>query len=122
ARGTLHRERAVVSERAADEIARTRREGGRVVAVGTTSARTLESAAAPGRCVEPGQRDTDLFIQPPYAFRVVDGLLTNFHLPRSSLLMLVASLCGRDRLLAAYHHAVHSGYRFYSYGDAMLLL
>lgn len=121
-RGTLHTERAIVSEQAAEEIAATRAAGGRIIAIGTTSARTLESAARPGRVIAPGERDTDLFIQPPYDFRVVDGLLTNFHLPRSSLLMLVASLCGKDRLFAAYRHAVDTNYRFYSYGDAMLLV
>ena len=112
-----------MSEETAGELARTRADGGRIIAVGTTSARTLESATPPGsRVPEPGVRDTTLFIQPPYAFRGLDGLFTNFHLPRSSLLMMVASLCGRDRLFSAYDHAIRSGYRFFSYGDAMLLL
>ncbi len=123
ARGSLHSESTIVTEQAATEIAATRAAGGRIIAVGTTSARTLESATPMGAAApEPGQRDTTLFIRPPYTFRGLDGLLTNFHLPRSSLLMLVASLCGKDRLFAAYQHAIHSGYRFYSYGDAMLLL
>ena len=123
-RGTLHTESTFISETVVDELAQTRRDGGRIIAVGTTSARTLESAAGGGehRLPTAGRRDTNLFIQPPYDFRVIDGLLTNFHLPRSSLLMLVASLCGKDRLFAAYHHAISSGYRFYSYGDAMLLV
>lgn len=122
-RGSLHSERWSVSEETAAAVRRTREGGGRVVAVGTTSARTLESATPDGaRAPEPGSGTTDLFIRPPYTFKSLDGLVTNFHLPRSSLLMLVAALCGRERLLGAYEHAVASGYRFYSYGDAMLLL
>jgi len=124
ARGTLHAERWWVPGITERAITRTREQGGRVIAVGTTSARTLESATPDdGRRVpRAGSGETTLFIQPPYAFRCVDGLITNFHLPRSSLLMLVASLCGRQRLLAAYQEAVARNYRFYSYGDAMLLL
>lgn len=123
-RGALHTERWRVPQATVDAIARTRARGGRVIAIGTTSGRTLESATTDlGRRVpDAGEGETDLFILPPYAFRCVDGLLTNFHLPRSSLLMLVASLCGRERLLAAYEEAIARGYRFYSYGDAMLLL
>lgn len=122
ARGRLHAEPWVVPAATADAIVRTRERGGRVVAIGTTACRTLESAAAPGRVARAGAGTTELFIRPPYEFGVVDGLLTNLHLPRSSLLMLVASLCGRERLLAAYEEAVREHYRFYSYGDAMLLL
>ena len=90
-----------------------------MLAVGPTSLRCLEAAAAAGLC--PGACETELFIQPGYHFLVVDGLITNFHRPRSSLLMLVCALSGRARVLAAYRHAVRGGYRFYSYGDAMLL-
>ncbi len=123
ARGRLHQERIVVSERAASELSETRSQGGRVIAVGTTSCRTLEGATPVGaRSPEPCDTVTDLFVRPGYRFRCVDGLVTNFHLPGSSLLMLVAALAGRARVLCAYQTAVHHGYRFYSYGDAMLLL
>jgi S-adenosylmethionine:tRNA ribosyltransferase-isomerase len=121
--GRLHIERYIVSDTAAAELAQTRRDGGRVIAVGTTSARTLEAATPPGaRSPEAGSGETDLFIRPPYSFRAIDGLITNFHLPGSSLVMLVAALVGRERLLDAYRGAVSRGYRFFSYGDAMLLL
>jgi S-adenosylmethionine:tRNA ribosyltransferase-isomerase len=123
AAGRLHRERWEVSEEAAAAIAATRRAGGRIVAVGTTSARTLEAATPVGASIPvPGRGETDLFICPGYSFRALDALFTNFHLPGSSLLLLVGALLGRDRTLAAYHHAIHQGYRFYSYGDAMLVL
>jgi S-adenosylmethionine:tRNA ribosyltransferase-isomerase len=105
----------------AERLNRARAAGGRVWAVGTTSARTLETAADADGRFAPGVGWTDLFIHPPYRFRGVDGLLTNFHLPRSSLLMLVAALAGTGRVLAAYRHAVREEYRFYSYGDAMLI-
>jgi S-adenosylmethionine:tRNA ribosyltransferase-isomerase len=122
-RGRLHEERIIVSEQSAADLAETRRQGGRVVAVGTTSCRTLEGATPPGaRSPEPCDTTTDLFIREGYRFRCVDGLITNFHLPGSSLIMLVAALAGRDRVLSAYETAVARGYRFYSYGDAMLLL
>jgi S-adenosylmethionine:tRNA ribosyltransferase-isomerase len=100
----------------ADAVATTRREQGRVIAVGTTVVRVLESG------VSAGAGECTLFIYPGHAFRVVDGLLTNFHLPRSTLLMLVAAFAGRERVLAAYQTAVREGYRFYSYGDAMLVV
>ena len=123
ARGTLHEERWWVSDATVDAIERTKAAGGRVIAVGTTSARTLESATPDGAHVPVADSgSTRLFIQPGYRFKCVDGLITNFHLPRSSLLMLVAALCGRERLLSAYEHAITNDYRFYSYGDAMLLL
>lgn len=122
-RGTLHREVYVVPKETVAAIERTKASGGRVIAVGTTSCRTLEAATPPGaRVPVEGGADTDIFIQPPYSFRCVDGLITNFHLPRSSLLMLVGSLMGRERLLSAYEVAVAEQYRFYSYGDAMLIL
>jgi S-adenosylmethionine:tRNA ribosyltransferase-isomerase len=103
-------------------IAAARAAGKRVVAVGTTTTRTLEAVAASAGRVVAGAGRTDLFLRPPHVFRAVDALVTNFHLPRSTLLMLVSAFAGRERVLAAYAHAVASGYRFYSYGDAMLLL
>jgi S-adenosylmethionine:tRNA ribosyltransferase-isomerase len=112
-----------VSEAAASAIDAARESGRRVVAVGTTTTRALESAATDrGGRVTPGIRSTSAFIYPGYRFQVLGGLLTNFHLPRSSLLMLVSAFGGRDLVLAAYHEAVGLGYRFYSYGDAMLIL
>jgi S-adenosylmethionine:tRNA ribosyltransferase-isomerase len=120
AAGRLHSEAFELSEETAAAVARTRDEGGRVVAVGTTSARVLEARANGGR-VEPGSGETDLFLRPGHRFQVVDALLTNFHLPRSSLLLLVAAFAGREPILAAYQEAIAAGYRFYSYGDAMLI-
>jgi len=102
-------------------IARTRARGGRVIAVGTTTTRALESAALRGGALGAGGFWADAFILPPFRFQVIDGLLTNFHLPRSTLLMLVAAFAGRDRILGAYAIAVQERYRFYSYGDAMLI-
>jgi len=114
----MDRERYEVSEEAAEAI----RKAQRVVAVGTTVVRTLESAAiAGGGEVRPGSGATELFITPGFRFQVVDALLTNFHLPRSTLLMLVSAFAGRERMLAAYEEAVCEGYRFYSYGDAMFV-
>jgi S-adenosylmethionine:tRNA ribosyltransferase-isomerase len=121
-RGRLHTEPVEVSPEVAERVARTRAEGGRIIAVGTTAARVLEARSTETGELLPGPGSTDLFIRPPYRFRVVDGLITNFHLPRSSLLMLVASLVSRQRLFEAYTTAIARGYRFYSYGDAMLLL
>ena len=123
ARGRLHEEPYMVPQSTVEAIARTRERGGRVIAVGTTSARTLEAATkTDSRVPMAGSGVTDLFIHPPYATRCVDGLLTNFHLPGSSLIMLVGALCGQKRILAAYARAVEREYRFYSYGDAMLLI
>jgi S-adenosylmethionine:tRNA ribosyltransferase-isomerase len=122
ASGLLHAERFQLPDQTAAAIADARARGARVVAVGTTSARVLEACARPGREVEPRSGATRLFLRPGSRFQVVDALLTNFHLPRSSLLMLVAAFAGRERVLAAYAEAVRAGYRFYSYGDAMLLL
>lgn len=116
----LHREWCEVGVEAAAAIRAARGRSGRVVAVGTTVVRTLESVAAAGG-IAPWQGETALFILPGFRFRVVDALVTNFHLPRSTLLMLVAAAAGRERMLAAYRHAVAAGYRFYSYGDAMFL-
>ncbi len=105
----------------AGALARARERGGRVIAVGTTSVRALESWSRDGEPTEGSWRDTSLFVLPPFDFRVVSGMVTNFHLPRTSLLMLVAALAGRDPVLRAYGAAVTQGYRFYSYGDAMLV-
>ena len=107
-------------QEASEEINRRRRAGGRAIAVGTTSVRVLESSWD-GREVRAGEGWTDLVIHPPHRFRAVDALITNFHRPRSSLLMLAAAFAGRDRLIAAYGEAVRKGYRFHSYGDAMLI-
>jgi S-adenosylmethionine:tRNA ribosyltransferase-isomerase len=120
AAGRLHAERYALPRTCAEAVARARERGGRVVAVGTTTARVLETCAAADRGVTPGSGATDLFLRPGSRFRVVDALLTNFHLPRSSLLLLVAAFAGRERVLRAYAEAVAAGYRFHSYGDAML--
>jgi len=121
AQGRLHRERYRLPEATARAVERARARGRRVVAVGTTTARVLETRAAEGGRVEPGEGETDLFLRPGSRFAVVDALLTNFHLPRSSLLLLVAAFAGREAILEAYREAVERGYRFYSYGDAMLI-
>jgi S-adenosylmethionine:tRNA ribosyltransferase-isomerase len=116
----MHPERYRVSEALADAVAQTRAAGGRVVAVGTTVVRALESAASSGALVA-GSGETRLFITPGFEFRVVDAMLTNFHLPESTLLMLVSAFAGHQRIMAAYRHAVTQRYRFFSYGDAMWL-
>ncbi len=116
----LHSEWCRVTPELCAQIQRARQQGGRVIAVGTTTVRALESAAADG-LLQPFDGETSLFIRPGFRFRVVDALITNFHLPESSLLMLVCAFAGRDRVLAAYRHAVAQGYRFFSYGDAMLI-
>jgi S-adenosylmethionine:tRNA ribosyltransferase-isomerase len=117
----MHAEWGVVSAETAERIAEARRNDGRIVAVGTTSLRLLESAAAQSGEVRPFAGETRLFITPGYRFRAIDMMVTNFHLPRSTLLMLVAALVGLERIKAAYAHAVTAGYRFYSYGDACLI-
>ena len=117
----MHAERYSVGVAAAEAIQRARREGRRVVAVGTTVVRVLESAARDG-LVKPQDAETDIFIYPGYRFRVVDALITNFHLPESTLLMLVCAFAGTERVLNADRHAVQAGYRFFSYGDAMFVL
>jgi S-adenosylmethionine:tRNA ribosyltransferase-isomerase len=130
AQGRLHPEPFELPDATAAAIARVRERGGRVVAVGTTTTRVLEACADAARGVRPGRGETDLFLRPGAPFRVVDALVTNFHLPRSSLLLLVAAFCadvdgdvarGRKLLLDAYAAALRLGYRFYSYGDAMLI-
>jgi S-adenosylmethionine:tRNA ribosyltransferase-isomerase len=118
----LHAEPYLLSEVAAAAINDARRRGGRVWAVGTTVVRTLETLAREDGTVVAGSGQTALFIRPLYRFRVVDRLITNFHLPRSTLLMLVASFAGYERTMAAYEEAIRAGYRFYSYGDAMAVL
>lgn len=117
----MHSEHFEVSKEAADLINRTKAEGGRVICVGTTSCRTLESAADGEGAVRACSGDTDIFIYPGYKFRVLDALITNFHLPESTLLMLVSALAGRENVLAAYREAVEERYRFFSFGDAMFI-
>jgi S-adenosylmethionine:tRNA ribosyltransferase-isomerase len=119
----MHGEPYSISAEAAKQLNRARAAGRRVVVVGTTTVRALEHAAQqnPDGRIEPGSREADLFVYPGFDFRVVGALLTNFHLPQSTLLMLVAAFAGRERLLAAYRHAVEERYRFYSYGDCMLI-
>ncbi|HHH44417.1 MAG TPA: tRNA preQ1(34) S-adenosylmethionine ribosyltransferase-isomerase QueA [Gammaproteobacteria bacterium] len=116
----MHAEFVQVGEAVCEAVAATRARGGRVVAVGTTVVRSLEAAAAQGE-LQPFTGDTRLFITPGYRFRVVDALLTNFHLPRSTLLMLVCAFAGYDAVMSAYRHAIEQEYRFFSYGDAMFL-
>ena len=118
----MHSEWGRIDETTADRLNRARAEGGRLIAVGTTSLRLLESAAAEDGIIRPFEGDTAIFITPGYHFRAVDGLMTNFHLPKSTLFMLVSALMGLDRMKAAYAHAIAEHYRFYSYGDASLLL
>jgi S-adenosylmethionine:tRNA ribosyltransferase-isomerase len=119
----LHRERYSIAAEAADAVNRAQRERRRIVAVGTTVVRTLESAAqrAGSAPLSAHSGETEIFISPGFDFRVVDALLTNFHLPQSSLLMLVSAFAGREHVLEAYRHAVESRYRFFSYGDCMFL-
>lgn len=118
----MHAEWGRIDAATATRLNSVRARGCRVIAVGTTSLRLLESAAREDGTIEPFEGDTAIFITPGYRFRVVDGLLTNFHLPRSTLFMLVSALMGRERMLAVYRHAIESEYRFYSYGDTSLLL
>ena len=121
----IHTEWCELDQEAADQINSTWRNGGRVIAVGTTSVRTLETAATiapPGSLVAPFSGPTGLFILPGYTFRAVNAIITNFHLPRSTLLMLVSAFAGRERILDTYRQAVELEYRFFSFGDAMLIL
>jgi S-adenosylmethionine:tRNA ribosyltransferase-isomerase len=117
----MHAERGEITSEAASAINQARAGGGRIIAVGTTSLRLLESAARPDGVIQPFLGETALFILPGYRFKAVDRLLTNFHLPQSTLLMLVSAFAGRERMLTAYAHAVAAGYRFHSYGDACFL-
>ena len=118
----MHSEWGRIEVETACALNAVRQQGGRIIAVGTTVLRLLESAADEDGTIQPFAGDTDIFITPGYRFRAVDGLMTNFHLPRSTLFMLVSALMGRERMLEAYRHAVDNGYRFYSYGDSSLLL
>jgi S-adenosylmethionine:tRNA ribosyltransferase-isomerase len=114
----MHHERYVVSEKAAQKIKNSREKGGRIVAVGSTSVRTLESLSE----IKAAEGSTNIFIYPPYTFRHVDAILTNFHLPQSTLLMMMSAFAGREKMLEAYRIAIEEKYRFFSYGDCMLLL
>ena len=118
----MHSEHYALSQETADIINRTRARGGRVIAVGTTSCRTLESVGLTDGEVKPADGWTEIFIYPGYEFQVLDGLITNFHLPESTLIMLVSALAGYDHTMAAYEHAVEEKYRFFSFGDAMAIL
>ena len=117
----MHSEYCVISQETADLINRTRAAGGRCICVGTTSCRTLESFAREDGHMEPSAGWTDIFIYPGYKFKVMDGLVTNFHLPESTLIMLVSAFAGREHILNAYNEAVRERYRFFSFGDAMFL-
>jgi S-adenosylmethionine:tRNA ribosyltransferase-isomerase len=118
----MHSETFYISESTAELIDKTKRDGGRVIAVGTTVCRTLESRATGNNKLETGHGDTDIFIYPGYEFKIIDGLITNFHLPQSTLIMLVAAFAGYENTMNAYRTAVEERYRFYSFGDAMLLM
>jgi S-adenosylmethionine:tRNA ribosyltransferase-isomerase len=118
----MHSEWGRIDAATAERLNAVRRSGGRVIAVGTTVLRLIESAAGEDGEIQPFEGDTAIFITPGYRFGGIDGLLTNFHLPRSTLFMLVSALMGTERMLAAYGHAIAADYRFYSYGDASLLL
>ncbi|WJY18365.1 tRNA preQ1(34) S-adenosylmethionine ribosyltransferase-isomerase QueA [Alteriqipengyuania flavescens] len=118
----MHSEWGRIEPDVADRLNAARAAGGRLIAVGTTSLRLIESAAGEDGTIRPFAADTDIFITPGYRFRAVDGLMTNFHLPKSTLMMLVSALVGRERMMAAYAHAIAQEYRFYSYGDSSLLL
>ena len=118
----MHSEYFEVSAEAAETINSAKREGRRVIAVGTTSVRTLESAADESGFLKPQKGNTQIFIYPPYKFKCVDALITNFHLPESTLIMLVAALTGREKILELYKTAVNERYRFFSFGDAMMII
>ena len=118
----MHSEWYRILPEEAEKINRAREKGGRIICVGTTSCRTVESAADPNRILQPGEGDTDIFIYPGYDFRITDALITNFHLPESTLLMLVSALAGKEFIMKAYQEAVDEKYRFFSFGDAMLII
>ena len=118
----LHAERYTLSAATAEAVNRARREGRRIIAAGTTTTRTLEHCATLAPELFPHAGETSIFISPGHTFQIIQGLLTNFHLPQSTLLMLVSAFAGRDSVLAAYNHAVEAQYRFFSYGDCMLIL
>lgn len=118
----MHSEWGRITTEVADRLNQARQNGGRVISVGTTSLRLLESATGADGIIRPFEGDTDIFITPGYKFRAIDGLMTNFHLPKSTLFMLVSALMGLENMQSAYAHAITEGYRFYSYGDSSLLL
>jgi S-adenosylmethionine:tRNA ribosyltransferase-isomerase len=118
----MHAEWGRIEQATADRLNGARAAGGRLIAVGTTSLRLIESAADEDGIIQPFEGDTAIFITPGYRFRAIDALLTNFHLPRSTLFMLISALMGLERMQEAYAHAIENEYRFYSYGDASLLL
>lgn len=118
----MHAEWGRIDAATADRLNAVRAQGGRIIAVGTTSLRLLESAATDDKIIRPFEGDTRIFITPGYRFKAIDGLMTNFHLPKSTLMMLVSALMGLERMQAVYAHAIREGYRFYSYGDSSLLL
>lgn len=117
----MHSEFICVKKDEADKINEARKNGGRIIAVGTTSCRTLESAAGEDGVVNPVSKETDIFIYPGYKFKAVDALITNFHLPESTLLMLVSALAGKENVMDAYKEAIDKRYRFFSFGDAMFI-
>ncbi len=117
----MHSEYYQIDKEAADKINRAKKNGGRIICVGTTSCRTLESAADENGIIKECSGWTEIFIYPGYRFKILDGLITNFHLPESTLLMLVSALAGREKILAAYQEAVKEKYRFFSFGDAMYI-
>jgi len=118
----MHTEHYEVTEEAAKILNERRRKGGRIICVGTTSARTLETVTNAAGEVIPGSGETNIFIYPGYRFKAMDALVTNFHLPQSTLLMMISALAGRERILETYEEAVEARYRFFSFGDAMLIL
>ena len=118
----MHAEWGRIDAAVADRLNAAREAGGRVIAVGTTSLRLLESATGEDRMIRPFEGDTAIFITPGYTFKAIDGLMTNFHLPKSTLFMLVSALMGRERMQQVYAHAIAERYRFYSYGDSSLLI
>ena len=118
----MHTEFYQVTKEEADKINKAKQAGGRIVCVGTTSCRTIESAADENGVLKPGQGDTDIFIYPGYSFKMMDVLITNFHLPESTLLMLVSALAGKEQVMRVYEEAVQERYRFFSFGDAMIIL
>ena len=118
----MHSELCMMSAETAELLNRTKRNGGRVICVGTTSCRTLESLVKPDGSFEAASRWTEIFIYPGYSFKAMDGLITNFHLPESTLVMLVSAFAGRENVLNAYAEAVQERYRFFSFGDAMCII
>ena len=117
----MHAEYGIISEQTADIINKAKQEGRRIIAVGTTSVRLLESAADENGVLHPFAGETDIFITPGYKFKIIDMIITNFHLPKSTLFMLICAIAGTERMKAAYQHAIKERYRFYSYGDSSVL-